>query len=112
GKNGTNGRNGFPGRDGKDGKDMGQAEVFQLKAFIAAQHQQTQGVLGSAIAGIKASISSGFATVVSASNSVVNGANLALLLPVRPFFRELEERLLRGKRLTTKLSINSSWKPK
>ncbi|MDZ8139625.1 MAG: hypothetical protein RM049_30775 [Nostoc sp. DedQUE04] len=79
GRNGINGRNGFPGRDGKDGKDMGQAEVFELKAFIAAQHQQTQGVLGSAIAGIKASVNTGFATVVSASSTVVNGANLALL---------------------------------
>ncbi|MDZ8067773.1 MAG: hypothetical protein RMY64_19475 [Nostoc sp. DedQUE08] len=79
GRNGINGRNGFPGRDGKDGKDMGQAEVFELKAFIAAQHQQTQGVLGSAIAGIKASVNTGFATVVSASSAVVNGANLALL---------------------------------
>ncbi|MEH1852328.1 MAG: hypothetical protein V7L11_11725 [Nostoc sp.] len=36
----------------------------------------------------------------------------ALELPVRPFFRELEERLLRSKRLTTKLSINSSREPK
>ncbi|BBD63313.1 hypothetical protein NIES2109_61630 (plasmid) [Nostoc sp. HK-01] len=32
------------------------------------------------------------------------------ILPVRPFFPELEERLLRGKRLTTKLSINSGRK--
>ncbi|OYD90595.1 hypothetical protein CDG76_30695 [Nostoc sp. 'Peltigera membranacea cyanobiont' 210A] len=79
GKNGRDGKSGFPGRDGKDGKDMGQAEVFELKAFIATQHQQTQGVLGNAIAGIKASVNTGFATVVNASSAVVNGANLALL---------------------------------
>ena len=35
-----------------------------------------------------------------------------LLLPVRPFKIELEEMLLRGKRLTTKLSVNSSWELK
>ncbi len=34
------------------------------------------------------------------------------LLPVRPFKIELEEMLLRGKRLTTKLSVNSSWELK
>jgi HTH-type transcriptional regulator/antitoxin HigA len=33
-------------------------------------------------------------------------------LPVRPFFRELEEKLRRGERLTNKLRINSSGKPK
>ena len=33
-----------------------------------------------------------------------------LVLPVRPFFWELEERLLRSKGLTIKLSVNTEWK--
>ncbi|MEH2169332.1 MAG: hypothetical protein V7K41_22275 [Nostoc sp.] len=77
GQNGLNGRNGLPGKNGVDG--MNSTQEASLRALIIQQHQETRSILGGAIAGIKASITSGLASVASISSSVIGGANTALL---------------------------------
>lgn len=49
GERGLRGLPGIPGRNGQDAPDMNQAQVADLKVFIAGQHQQTRGTLLGAI---------------------------------------------------------------